>query len=643
MPIDLAAIARAYAPLRAEMNRLIGAFTPLGPWLADRLGQLRILEPRTRAFPVYAFEGRAIVGRTAGAQAGTLRPYGSIGGAFAAPFVALGRGFLRAGQAVTDELILPDLLGAIRDIVAAIDTQIAAFATPRAAMFDPRNARAGQLFGLAAMAYRAVVSSTGQLRALAGDFATMRGLLGIAPYSPAPPPGVPTRPGEPGADIPRSINAEPLDTASRYIVAALIVVPALPDLVGSVVRAVWHGVRLAVLTAIQSIERRLWAARRTVYDVFLHTLPRLLRKIPALMTVFGLLIAQNIQHFMEFAQVYFELLVDVLRDFLNELRDYINHFITIINTVLGVIDAVLDFDLLRLIKPFMGLGALVLDYFSIRFTINDLLDAAGAGVNLALYAALQGSVMAARAAVWAMPGATGRAARRALKLLSQIIDALFQDTGAYPDETAAPRLPRMPNLYDTLIGPRGVALGRMVAAWGAQLAGDIAGIVEVGTRTLSGLAETFSTAAADLARTGPRTDDFAHGAADTANALFADQIGTLGARQARVPGALEGWLAGGGFDAIGAAIPLYIQSMRRFWRDEVAAGRDAMVEITPTSPHILARRAVLGRVHFARLEIRAGGRPIDEALVRDTAERFQRAVRDAYDDGQRRLALVANG
>lgn len=646
MPIDLAEITRGYRAVRAANNRLAGSFMPLGPWLAERLAQLQMLEPRTRAFPVFAFEGRAITARTAGAQQGAISNYGSVGAAIAAPFAALGRGFIRVGQAATDEWILPNLVGAIRDIITAIETQIAAIAAPSAALFDPRNARAGQIFGLAGLAWRAIVSSTRQLRALAGDVAEVRALLGIAPPAPraAGAPGAPGGPAEPAASIPRALNGEPIDVVTRYIVAALIVVPAIPDLIGSVVRAVWAGVRLAVLLTIQAIEAKLFAVRRQVLDWFFHTLPRMLPKVPAMMTLFGVLIGENIQHFLRFAQLYFALATDILRDFLGEVRTYLNHVIGIINTVLAVIDTILNFDLLLLLRPALGPSAFILDYFGIRFTLNDLLDVAGTAIRLTLYASLQTALFAARNATALIPGSPGRAARRAVRLVGQIIDALFSNTGPYPGETAAPRLRAMPNLYDTVIGSRGATLGDAVAAWGASLAGDIAAIIGVGTQTLTGLGETFAASAADFARTGPRTERFAREAADSANLLFDDQVRALGKRQAATaPGAIERWLAAGGFEAIGAAIPVYVQAMRRFWRDEVSAGRGATVEITPTSPHILARRAVLGRVHFARLEIRTSGRTIDEALVRETAERFQRAVRDAYGEGQRRLAQAAAG
>lgn len=641
MPIDLAAIARAYAPVRAASDRLVGAFTPLGPWLIDRLAQMQVLEQRTRAFPVFAFEGRAITARTAPAQQGVINNYGSIGGAIAAPFVAFGRGFIRIGQAAVDEMILPNLIGMIRTMLSELEAQISAYATPRSDMFDPRNARAGQIFGLAGMAWRALVSSTAQLRNLAGDIGTVRTLLGVsAPPAPVSP-GAPAAPGTPAATIPRWLNAEPLDEFVRYIVAALIVVPTLPDLIQTAWRGIWSRVRFVVLTMIQAIEQRLNDLRRHVLRFFFNDMPRKLRKVPAMMTMFGVLIAENIQHFMQFAQLYFALSVDVLRDFLNEVRDYINNFIGIINTVLDVIDTILNFDLLSLIRPALGPSGFILSYFGIRFTINDLLDVAGTAVNTALYISLSAAVMTARGATELIPGARGRAARRAVDLIGQIIDALFTSTGAYPDETAAPRLRRMPNLYRTVIGARGASIGRAVAAWGAQLAGDIAAIVGVGAQALTGLGETFATAAADFARTGPSTDAFARDAAAAANGLFDDQVRALGARQSSPPGAIERWLATSGFTAIGSVIPIYVQAMRRFWNGEVAAGRDAMVEITPTSPHILARRAVVGRVHFARLEIHAAGRTIDEGLVRETAQQFQRAVQDAYAEGQRRLATAA--
>ncbi|MES3153129.1 hypothetical protein [Sphingomonas faeni] len=645
MPIDLAAIARAQAPFRGAVDRLLGSFTPLGPWLSQRLDQLRILEPRTRGFPVYAFEGTALVGRITATQSGALtahRPDGSIGGAIAAPFVAFGRGVGRVAQAARDEMILPTLLGAIREIIAAIDAQIAAFATPTATMFDPRNAHAGQLFGLAAMAYRAVVSSTGQLRALAGDVAVVRGLVGIPPQA-SPRVATATRAADPAATIPSYLNAQPIEIFTRYVVAALIVVPTIPDLLETIVRGVWTGLRMVVLTAIQSVEGQLAALRRRVYAIFFVTLPHKLRRLPALVTVMGMLLADNVRHYGDFAQRHFALLTEVLHDFLEAIRDYINHYIAIVDTVLSAIDHVLDFDLLALIKPFLGPSAFILDHFGIRVTPNDLIDAAGSAVNFVLYHALQGMILAARAAVFPMPGATGRDASRALRLVGEIIDALFASTGSYPAETIAPRMPLMPNLYDRAIGRRGATVGRSVANWGTAIANDIAGIVGGGARALTDLAATFEASADDAARTGPSLTRFAATTATAANDLFANQVKTLGTEQQSAPGAIERWLTTGGFAAIGSVIPIYVGAMRAFWHDEMIAGRGDTVVVTATSPHILARHAVLARVDMHRLEIRGGGQSIDAALVRETASRFQRAVQDAYGEGERVLAQAARG
>jgi hypothetical protein len=135
---------------------------------------------------------------------------------------------------------------------------------------------------------------------------------------------------------------------------------------------------------------------------------------------------------------------------------------------------------------------------------------------------------------------------------------------------------------------------------------------------------------------------FGRDAAGLANRLYDDQIRTLGERiQAQPIGAFERWLAGDGFRIIQAAIPLYIAEMRAWWREQARAGEESMVEITPTSPHILARRVRLGRVRVPRLTLRANGRAHDEALVRELAQRFHDAVRAAYSDGQRELAQIA--
>jgi hypothetical protein len=110
--------------------------------------------------------------------------------------------------------------------------------------------------------------------------------------------------------------------------------------------------------------------------------------------------------------------------------------------------------------------------------------------------------------------------------------------------------------------------------------------------------------------------------------------------------AFERWIVHGGFYLVGAAIPQYVRTMFSYWQAQVtpqsaeppAAGE--VIPPHPTSPHILARRARLGRVQMQRLTIRAPVRALDEGLTVDIALSFREAIAQAYATGQ--LVLERN-
>jgi hypothetical protein len=657
MPIDLLPLTADWlAAFEAHRRHIAGLSNLLERWLGERLERMNALERRTRAFPIFAFEGLVLSVTIDAQQHGALRAYRNAGQAWAAPFVAFGRGFTRIPQAVEDEMVLPNLLGAIEGVFALIGGSVDRLVDPRASTFDPRNARASDLFGLFAMAWRGLSSSTGQLRLLVRD-------LGLARDRFAAPAGTGTT-AVPGPD---SITAETpggsdtLGDIQRGLTAAIMLLPAIPDWIQTLASAAWLRARTWLLDTFQGIEARVFDLRRQVFEFMLQTLPGMLREVPALVGALATMLQWSIRYFALVARVYFEVAVEALTRFVQGIYRQINGIIDTINDVLSLIDRIMDFDLLQLIKPLMGPAGTIIDMMGVRFTLNDLIEAGTGAVNLVMYATLKGAILAARAAISAGSAlvpplarhlpylgprirSTERMLLHKLGLLEQVIDALFRDTGGPMVETAAPTITPMPNFYDLLFGAPPADLAQMLRDFGSALGGNVRMLFERVSDTLRNLGGVFARTANDLARTGPaeRMARFGREAAGMANALYDDQIRALGERIRGTPiGTFERWLAGNGFRIIEAVIPLYIAEMRAWWREEARAGEGPYIEITPTSPHILARRAHLGRVRVPRLTLRANNRTHDETLVRELAQSFHDAVRNAYADGQRRLAQIA--
>jgi hypothetical protein len=649
MPIDFSAIAEDWLlRLRTRQRSAEHALALLGPWLAERLERLGSLERRSRGWPTWLFEGRALSVRLAPAQVGAVRPYGSVGPAFAAPFVAFGRSFVRIPQAAEEAWILPALFSALDDVVGVVESAVARWARPRAGLFEPGGARASDLFGIAAMAWRGLGGSLPALRAMAVDFGTgMRPWLAqdASAAQAGTPPSVPAAPetGSTGSSL------------ERYLVAAILVLPVLPSWIENLARAAWLRARVMALDVLQGIEARVFRLRTQVLTKILLDLPRALREVPAIAAAMGAMLAWSIRYFARLAQVWMDVIVFTLNLLLRVAQALANAVIGLINGFLALVDRIMKQDLLQYMKPLLGPTGYLIDMLGVRLSLDDLIEAGTQAINFTVHAHIKGMILAARAAIIASSRqiplvgrgiiSTGTRARllHQLGLIEQIVDALFADTGGAMVETVAPVITDMPDFYDLLVGADPAVIGGHLRRFGQAMADHFRSLLDgVGTR-LSDLAGVFDRTAAELAvnRPAARMAAFGRQTSELVGDLYDNQIRSLGERIAeRGPSSFERWLVGGGFFVIGGAIAPYVQSMLRWWRDEEAAGDAPSVVLNPTSPHILLRRAQLRRVHLPRLTLRAPSRPHDEALVRDLARHLRSAVQGAYREGERRLAAM---
>jgi hypothetical protein len=280
-----------------------------------------------------------------------------------------------------------------------------------------------------------------------------------------------------------------------------------------------------------------------------------------------------------------------------------------------------------------------------RLTLNDLLDAAGTAARVATRLALTAFISAIRTVLkLSIPGLIlyyRGGVKRKLNLIQQVVDTLFQTPRTYPEEIRPLPTPRtFPNFFEAFFGPGTPDIAGALQRFATGTVTQVQVTVQAGVDMLSGFARTFSRAADAAARMGApeRYRALAARADRLAEISFGPQLDAMSRRVTARPAqpmeeALVGWLGRGGFHIIGAVIPAYVAEMRRFWQQQVASGTEPMLTITPTSPHILARRARLGRVRMRRLQITARGQAADETLVEAVARQFKQAVEQAYVTG----------
>jgi hypothetical protein len=647
MPIDFSSIAATWlAAWQKQARRSERALLQLGLWLVERLQRLQRIDAATRLWPTYVFEGRALAVRITAPQVGIVKPYSSAGAAVAAPFLAFGRSFVRVGQAVEDELVLPNVLAAVQAAIGGIAESIDRWSKPSAKLFDPDRATASDLFGQLALAWRGLASSREQLRADAKSI--------VAGYEQLFPPRKPVAGAlGPVAEPPSGSTG---DSIGRYIVAAVTLLPVLPLWLGTLAQAAWLAARVALLDIFQGLEKRLFDLRAKVLRGLLVTLPRALREVPAMVAAMGTLLVWNIRYFTRLAQAWFDLIVFALDLVLRLVRLLVNTVIGVINVLLALMDKIFKTNLFELIKPLLGPAGFLVDQFGLKLTLDDILDVTGKAVNLAAWGTVRGALGTARVGVLAAGTHVPLVGRgiitdedqahylRVIGLLEEVVDKFFGSTSGTGQETVKPVLADMPNLYDLMVGSKPTEIGQALRNWGGALAENFHSVLDTTASTLTRLAGVFDTTSADLARTGPAWS-MAQLGKDTAvlvNTLYRDQLDALGKRLAETsPNSFERWLVQGGFETLGQAIPLYIEQMMQWWQAEAEREGAPSVHMNATSPHILAKHAVLARVHLARLVLRAPAREHDEGFVRELAQHVRGAVQQAYSEGRRRLAVLA--
>lgn len=661
-------------PLRMQVLELTRALERVERALQPRLVTAERLERGTRGFPVIGFWNEAVMLELEESQRGALLegPSGvgdtllQAGGRFV-------RGLGRLPEAVREEWLLPGfvwrLVGVADAIAASLDRAIPA----RPSMFDAASRRASDLFGQLGLLFRAL-QDTGALRQLAGDLADARTLISSA-LAPSGPPGRRSGSGAAAAPPAREVPLdETLEQAGRFIVAAILGLPIAIQWASVVLRAVDLQVRGFLVETFRGIETRVFDLRRDVFDLFAHELPLLLVEAMQFLVAAWIVVEQHFRFYVRVGLEYGLELVATLHVFTTGLQLWLNYWITVINRVIDAIEAVLDFDLAPFIAALLlgplgavggALGALP------RFTVRDFVglgaNVAREALRLALVTAI-GSVEASLAVGegasrvftwvggplgwWLGPRASRglEAARFRVRAARRTVWALLRAPRALPGETEVGfALPAFPDLEAAFFGPGAPDLRPALETARTGLLQAVDSTLGAGVSFLLEESKTFDRASRAAAAYDPTATWAGIGARSDAavDAALGDQLRDLRARRPGrgrdpIADAFEDWLtqsSNGGFYLLESVLPAYVAEMDAYWRRESAAGREPTFDLTATSPHILVRRAALGRVRVPELTVRAHGQAARTELAEQVARRFRSAVQQAYVAGEERLAL----
>jgi hypothetical protein len=674
MPIAWDFIAALFrTPLRMQTLEIVRGLERLERWLENRVKVAEALELRSRGFPIILFYNEALTLYVDVSQHGALRrpPERGVGATLAASGQAFVSGLGRVGTAITEERLLPGLLERIGNIFDLIVASMERFIPVRPGMFDLRARTASDLFGQAGLLFRTVTESTGPLLTLGGNLGEARDVLRQAL---GPSEAVASAAASAGAPAGGESLAESLDVGARLILGAVLALPILPLWIGRLWSAANVFLRDTLLQAFQGIESGVFGLRRQVFDVFSRTLPELIVSAARVLSSVWAVVELHWRFYVRVALVYGGDLLRNLDTFLGGLRTFLNYWIGVINGILRAIEAVLDFDLAPIIAAAvmgpLGLGLAALGALP-RFTIRDFV---GLGANVAREAlrlwlttqilvvegGLRGAGVAARAfkylggplGWWLGPKAARGldAARFRVGAARRLVWRLLRAPQDLPAETAASfALPAsFPNVFDAFFGPGAPNFRAALGTARTELEGGVRDILGGGAELLTGLSRSFDRATADAATLGSptRMRRIAEGATSLAQTALGDQLGELeervrGRREDPVAVAFEGWLTRGGFYVVGSAIPLYVEEMDRFWRQQSAEGAETTVTVLPTSPHKLVSRAALGRVRVPEITLTAAGQPPGTELAEAVATRLKAAIEESYVTGRERLAGLA--
>jgi hypothetical protein len=632
--IDLDHITGPFRSIGAfQLTPIAYMFQRLGKWLDDRVKKADELEESSRGFPVVWIDGDAVQCWLDDIQRGALSPNGSPPGfwdqirAIGAAFVA---GLKRFPEMIANEKIIPRFLSTAAASLQAILDSVKRFETPTASTFDPALRTAGDLFGIAAMGFRAVLSSKEQiLRFLFSDvllsYLVIQGgkKEGAAPADP-------------------KSTTDMLDSVARYILGALMILPHLPELVGRLWESANIAIRNNTIEALSKREAKVFGLRRTIIDLFYVRFRDLIVTALAYVQAAGTVITMQATFWLAFVHLYgLRLLLDI-RKIVDDVADYIFKVVAWIKDIfITSIDNILNFDLAPYIVVLLGgvPGWLLSKIVSPPpFTVLALIHEEAH--NLLLTWIGETIALLSLGFPWTLP------VQRRLIELGKVVHKVFSPVLPPLPEPAFSKPAPFPNIFDQWAkAAKASDIEKKFDDLSRQLPEELHNVIGAAADAMGKAGDRFDNLAAAAARGGSMEEYMALSgrAASLARNAFGPERQKLNEKLTEdqkdiVASSFESWLAMGGFELIGQFLEQYIAGMFDWFRKQESTGDELMAHITKTSPAILAKNKVLGRVLMQRLTIDARGRKLDGGLAQEIADRFRGAIFDAYATGQKELS-----
>jgi hypothetical protein len=673
MPIDFAAVAARFADQVALEGRrvvLVQRALATTKVLTKRRDAGRAVEQATRMFPVVLFyDGavtmqiglgqRSVIGLTTPRPSFPEHLWRGVKGFF----VGLA-GIVEPFRSDRAETAIARTAAEIYRALAYVEHSLATFQQPQSAPSKPggapitmfeRSTSASDLIGLAALGFRALDEASrkaGEIEVLTGQIERTLNVFGG--------PEKAKTAATPGAEsaAPAASLTDRLGEASLGLAAAISVVGVVPQLVSTVVEGAMIHLRVLLLDELRSIERSVLDLRdRLVLGVVEGVLAgadRAVDIVNAAQSIAG----ANIVAALDGARVVGRSLIRGILAFVRGIRSFLGGVVRFLTLLPGVLKVLVDFDLLRLLGGGVK-GTIASAFAGGKFSLGDTLTKNATEVNVGLARSLwrKAQVVATAPVVFGLKGVLARiAAEKYLRRVRRVLDALFPGWGGDDDHRiTVPEAPGklafksdFPRLSSTIFGDgRAELLLDQINGLERSLDTNVAEALRSTRDGLEGFTAEFQRKATEAAalRDRGRLERAAAKADVLADRVFGGEVGV--ARKAvadrdkdTLALAFESWLATGGFVLIGEVIPFYVEEVARLWREKVEHAAEPP-PITPTSPHILQRRATLGKVRVPRMTLHVpAGRQLDAALADEVTQRFGFAVDDAYRSGARRLTDV---
>ncbi|WP_432949904.1 hypothetical protein ACQPXM_17690 [Kribbella sp. CA-253562] len=671
MPIDFAAVAARYAAAFALQLRVVTVQQAIGSALERRQEAAKLVDLATESFPIVRFFNGAVTLWLPPGQRGSLTP-AAPPRSFLDHLAEGAGGFLDGlGRAIaplrgtSQETAIARFLTAAERALADIETSVRRFRTPSPRMFDPDSRNASDLFGLLGLAVRVLgeaSTTSGAVRRLAGQLRAAITAVGMPlpdkvfrvlgpPAGGEPPPAARTL-------------AETADALARNALAAIVLVGSLPSLIDWLLTDGAVALRLWVLDAFEKVERQLYRLRGTAFEVVFGGGTGLVQRGVLLAGAIQKVLGANVEFQLKFYRAYGVQFATGVRDFVIGLGEFLKDVVSLLQAIPGLLQAITRFGLDELLRAKLGWAAHLVP----NLRLDDLLDADGFAVNTGLRDNLVDALNAADRLLDdldrnlpVLEFTEGyRYGKRQIARGRRLVQGLFTGGGAgaaVPVLTEGPPLDfrsDFPDLGKMLFG-EGRDQQYVAAVTRLEHAAVIANekVFRRVSRGMYALADRFTAESARAAKADEkgRLAGLGEQADRVAESFYGPEVAAQRKAVQQRPRdpmahAFEAWLAStsstGGFLLIGEVIPAYAGELAAAWRAQLAEGTELTAELTPTSPHILRKRAVLGRVRVPRLTLRAApGRALDQRFAGEVADLFGDVTRDAYLTGQRRVRELA--